>query len=131
MNLHGIVRGAITTVNPDIAAQWRVSAGSTQGANFKQVPAYATAVPVRIQSQPLKYSDQLHVQALNLAGIFRSVHMFGLNQGITRPNQKGGDYLQFPQAPGMAAQWWLTISVREQWPDWCRVLVCLQTSGPP
>lgn len=130
MNLHGIVRGAIGAVNADIAAQWRVSAGSTQGANFKQVPAYTAAVPVRIQAQPLKASDLRLVEALGMAGVFRSVHMFGLNQGITRPNQKGGDYLFFPQAPGLAAQPWLTVQVMEQWPDWCRVLVNLQTSGP-
>lgn len=131
MNLHGLVRGAIQSVNPDIPAQYVASAGNTQSASFKQVPAYAAAVPVRIQAQPLKYSDLMHVEALNIAGVFRSVHLYGLNQGITRPNQKGGDYLQFPQFPGMATQWWLTISVREQWPDWARVLVCLQTAGPP
>lgn len=131
MNLHALVRGAIQSVNPDITAQYLASTGSTQGANFKPVPSYAPQVPVRVQAQPLKYSDLQHVEALNLAGIFRSVHMYGINQGITRPNQKGGDYLQFSQAPGMAPQWWLTVSVREQWPDWCRVLVCLQVGNPP
>lgn len=130
MNLHAIVRGAITSVNPDILAQFQVSTGNTQSASFKQVPSYAAAVPVKIQAQPLKASDLHLVEALGLAGIFRSVHMFGLNQGITRPNQKGGDYLTFPQFPGMAAQPWLTIQVMEQWPDWCRVLVCLQLTGP-
>lgn len=130
MNLHGLVRGAIGAINPDIQAQYQASAGSAQSASFKQIPAYAATVPVRIQAQPLKASDLRLVEALGLAGVFRSVHMFGINQGITRPNQKGGDYLTFPQYPGAAAQPWLTIQVMEQWPDWCRVLVCLQTSGP-
>jgi hypothetical protein len=130
MNLHGLVRGAIQSINPDITAQYQASTGSAQGANFKQVPAYAAAVPVRIQAQPLKPSDLKLIEALGMAGVFRSVHMFGLNQGITRPNQKGGDYLTFPQFPGMAAQPWLTVQVMEQWPEWCRVLVCLQTAGP-
>lgn len=127
MNLHGIVRGAITSVNPDILAQFQVSTAPTQTASFKQVPAYAAAVPVRIQAQPLKASDLRHVEALNITGIFRSVHMFGLNQGVTRPNNKGGDLLTFLQFPGMTPQLWKTISVMEQWPDWCRVLVVLQT----
>lgn len=127
MNLHGIVRGAIQSVNPDIVAQFQVSTGATPSASFKQTPTYATAVPVRIQSQPLRASDLRHVEALNIAGIFRSVHMYGLNQGVTRPNNKGGDLLTFSQVPGMTPQVWKTLSVMEQWPDWCRVLVVLQT----
>lgn len=127
MNLHGLVRGAIQTVNPDIAAQFQVSTGAGQTAAFKQVPTYAAAVPVRIQSQPLRPSDLRHVESLNITGVFRSIHMYGLNQGVTRPNNKGGDLLTFAQFPGMTAQVWKTISVMEQWPDWCRVLVVLQT----
>ena len=126
INMHATVRGAIGTVNNDISAMFQASTGNTPNASGKQTPTYATAVPVKIQSQPLKYSDLQHVNNLNLSGTFRSVHMYGNTEGVVRPTQQGGDLLTFKQSPGVAARTWLVVSVMEVWAEWSRVLVCLQ-----
>jgi hypothetical protein len=126
INMHATVRGAITSVNNDIAASFQASTGNTPNASGKQTPTFATAVPVKIQSQPLKYSDLQHINNMNLTGVFRSVHMYGNTEGVVRPTQQGGDLLTFKQTPSSVTQTWKVVSVMETWPEWCRVLVCLQ-----
>lgn len=126
MNLHGMVRGAITTINPDITASFQRSTGNTVGADFSQTPTYATAVPVRIQSQALSGKDLRHAEFLNLQGVLRTVYMYGNTQGVVRPSQQGGDLLAFPLVPGGQTLNWLVVEVGETWPDWCKVTVCLQ-----
>lgn len=126
LNMRAIVRPAINAVNNDIDATFAASTGNTADGAGNQTPTYATAVPVKIQSQPLKYSDLQHINNMNLTGVFRSVHMYGNTEGVVRPTQQGGDLLTFKQSPGVATQTWLTVAVMEVWPNWCRVLVCLQ-----
>ena len=126
MNLHGTIRGAITSVNPDIIAQYRRSTGNTVGADFSQTPSYAPAVPVRIQPQALKGTALRHAEALNLQGVLRTVYMYGNTQAVFRPLQTGADLLQFPLVPNGPALNWLVVDVVETWPDWCNVTVCLQ-----
>lgn len=128
MNLHGIVRRAITTVNPDIAASFERSTGYAVDVNHKQVPGYAAAVPVRIQSQALSGGMLKHTDNLNLQGVLRSVYMFGNTQGVVRPTAEGGDLLTFKLVPGSADSIWKVVEVVETWPDWSHVIVCLQTS---
>lgn len=127
MNLHGIVRGAIQSVNPDITASFQRSNGFTVDANHKQIPAYASAVPVRIQSQAMSGGMLKHADRLNLQGVLRSLYMFGNTQGIVRPTAQGGDLLTFKLVPGAADSVWKVVEVVETWPDWSHVLVCLQT----
>lgn len=126
MNLHGIVRGAITTVNPDIPITWRASTGYASDAAGKQVPAYAADLTIQAQVQALAGDDLAHINMLNMQGIFRTVYMYGNKQGIVRPEARGGDILLFPQVPGGTVNTWLVVAVPETWPDWCRVIACLQ-----
>lgn len=127
MNLHGIVRGAITTVNPDVVAAWSQSIGPTVNADFSQTPGFAAAVNIRIQHQALKGPALKHAEYLNLQGTLRTVYMYGNKQGIFRPDQLGGDMLAFPLVPNTPVRNWLIVDVQETWPDWCCVTVCLQS----
>lgn len=131
MNLHGIVRGAITTVNPDTVVPYYKSTGFTQDATFAQVPAYAAAVNVPIQVQAATARDLKHERWLNIEGIKRAVYMYGNTQGIVRADEKGGDLLWFPQVPGGSSQLWKVVVVLETWPDWCKVGVVLQLDKAP
>lgn len=126
MNLHGIVRGAITTVNPDVTAMWSQSTGNTVNADFSQTPAYATAVPIRIQHQALTGGPLRHADALGLQGVLRTVYCYGNKQGVVREAQKGGDLLTFPLVPNGPTLNWLVVEVTETWPDWSCVIACLQ-----
>lgn len=128
MNLHGIVRGAITSVNPDISATFRQSIGNTVDAAGNQAPNYTDFPDVQIQVQAAEAEDLTHINNFNQEGVYRAVYMYGNTQGVVRPNRKGGDILQFPQELGDAVQDWLVVKVSETWPDWSKVTVCLQQS---
>jgi hypothetical protein len=130
LNLHGIVRGAINSVNPDIAGVYLASTGSTTDASGKRVPTYADPVDVQLQVQALTWRDLQHRDMQNIQGVARAVYMFGNTQGVVRPDVKGGDLLQFPQVRGGANAEWLVVGVLETWtPDvagWCKLGVVLQ-----
>ena len=61
-----------------------------------------------------------HVDGLNIQGELCSVYLNGQIYGVDRGTAKGGDKFVFN------SQTWLVVAVPEQWPDWCRVILCLQ-----
>lgn len=125
MNLHGMTRPYVTQVNPDIDATLIKSTGYTR-VNYQQVPTYSSA-PVRIQVQGVTPSSLQHMDALNIQGVLRQVHMYGNTAGVVRPDATGGDLLNFPQALGADIQTWKVVEVSETFPDWCSLVVQLQT----
>lgn len=127
MNLHGIVRGAITSVNPDISATLLRSNGYVTGADGKQVPVFLS-FSGKIQVQGVSAKDLEHTDYLNIQGVLRTVYLVGNWAGVVRADQKGGDIMKFPQVPGAAIQDWRVVSVKETWPDWCSVIVWLQST---
>lgn len=131
MNLHGIVRGAITSVNPDILVPYYKSTGYGQDATFAQVPQYAAPVNVPIQVQALTARELQHKELVNIEGLKRAVYMYGNTQGIVRADKKGGDLLYFPQVPQGTNYIWKVVVVFETWPDWCKVGVVLQLDVSP
>jgi len=126
MNLHGIVRGAITSVNPDVLATLRRPTGEyTTAPDGLRTPEYDERTDVPIQVQALSGKDVQHMDALNIQGVLRSVHLDGDWQGVFRPDGLGGDLFTFGYA-GAPARTWLVVQVMETWPDWSRVVVQLQ-----
>jgi hypothetical protein len=134
MNLHGIVRPAINSVNSDKTALYLASVGAVSNADFSQTPQYAPGVPVRIQIQPLDKEGLNHVEKLNLTGVFRNVYMFGNTQGVVRVQAKGGDLLQFQPFQGEAVQNWKVVEPAGPWDvnsgGWTKLIVVLQTDTP-
>ncbi len=127
MNLHGIVRGVISAVNPDQTIALLRSTGYTTDAASKQIPTFATLTgPAQVQASSGKDIERMN--NLNIQGIFRTVYLYGNWVGIVRADSKGGDILKFPQVPGAVVQDWKIVNVKETWPDWCSVIVCLQTT---
>lgn len=126
MNLHGIVRGAINSVNPDKPAVLRRYLGEIMGPGRKPVPTYYPDQNVSLQLQPLTKGDLMHVDGLNLQGLFKSIHINGAFYSVNRTMQKGGDLFIID---GLT---WLVIEPLELWDTgWCRLLVCLQTDDEP
>lgn len=125
MNLRQIANSMIQITNPNISVTWINSGGYTTGTDGTRTPT-TTSTTILAQVQGLSASDLRHVDALNIQGVVRSVHMYGNVQGVVRADQKGGDILQFPEIPGGTVKNWRVIQVMETWPEWSRVLVVLQ-----
>lgn len=117
MNLHQIAAGAIGAVNPFINVLYRKSTGSTQDATFKRTPTYRDFPSTPIQLQGLSAKDLEHLDALNIQGVLRSIHMNGDTQGVNRGDAQGGDLFVIQGVT------WLVVHVMETWPDWSRVVV--------
>lgn len=126
MNLHAMVRGAITTVNPDVTISLKRASGYTTGSNGKQVATYAGTVSGPAQIQAMDKGGLRHMNELNITGIVRKVYLYGNWMGVIRTDKTGGDVLTFAQIPGGAAEDWKIVTVFETWPDWCCVGVVLQ-----
>lgn len=127
LNLHGIVRGVIQSVNGDITAVLRRNTGYTIAPNGKQIPTTSDTTG-SIQEQALGPSDLRHVNDLNIQGVMRKVYMYGDWGGPVRADQVGGDILLFPHVRGGPAVPWKIVTVFETWTDsgWCAVGVVLQ-----
>lgn len=122
MNLHGIVRRAITTVNADVPGVMMVSLGTyTTDAAGHRVPAYSEQ-DVTVQLQPLTYTDLMKLDGLNLQGIKKKAYVNGNFEGVNRSKQKGGDKLI------VNGETWLITQPLEEWTDWCAFAVTLQVS---
>lgn len=120
MNLHAIVSGAVSAINPMQTATLRASAGYTQAADGSQVPAYAAPVTVSAQIQALTYSDLKQLDGLNQTGDARAIYVSGSMNGVSRPDVSGGDMLI------IAGQNWLVTQSLEQWPDWVKIAAVRQ-----
>lgn len=131
-NLHGLVRGAINSINPDIMGLWLVSTGTIIDDAGGSTPQYATPAPVKLQVQAVKGSDLRKYDFLQAQGVYRAVYMYSSPDGINRELQKGADLLKFPQYPRGPAVTWLVSAVDEPWTAgngslaWARVIVTLQ-----
>ena len=124
MNLHGIVRGAITTVNPDITAVLARSTGYTDDGIGQQVPTYSSSqVPANIQASTFK--DLQQVDAINQNGELRSAYLFGVSHAVVRSLEKGGDTLTFLDEDATYSEW-LVVKVLEQWSNWVKVAITRQ-----
>lgn len=123
MNLHGIVRGAITAVNPDVTVAISESTGYTTSADFEQVPTYTT-IPAQAQIQALTGKDLKQLDGMNLNGTLRAIYFYGDVEAIVRVMRKGGDLITDSNN-----NVWLVNQVLETWPDWCKVAVTLQNGA--
>jgi len=122
MNLRGIANAATRAINPNIPAQILASIGYTTSPDGSRVPGYADPVDVQIQRQELSQKDLLHIDGLNISGVLASIYINGNWYSVNRADGKGGDIIRFNE------QEWLVIAVPELWPDWTRVIACLQRS---
>ena len=134
LNLHGMVRGVITSSNSDIPITYLQSTGNTVSDTGKSTPAYAAPVTIMGQVQPVTGSQIRKYSFLQAQGTYKSVHLYGDIEAIQRVSNSGGDLLQFPIVPGGPVYTWLVSKVDETWnTGWCRVIVTLQLdpNNPP
>ncbi|WP_277963897.1 hypothetical protein [Pseudomonas sp. RIT-To-2] len=119
MNLHGIVSGAVGTVNPFVSGTMRVSTGYTTSGSGSRTPTYSDT-GVSVQLQALGYKDLQQIDGLNLQGVVKAAYVKGNFNGVNRPKKQGGDVLI------IGADTWLIVQPLEEWPDWCKFVINLQ-----
>ena len=124
MNLHGIVSGAIGTVNPLIPVQIKVSTGYVTAPDGSRSSGYAPPATVMAQIQALSYNDIIQADNLNIQGVRRKMYIQGEVDGLVRPGNKGGDLVLMPDGST-----WLVAMVDEHWPDWTAAIITLQNGA--
>lgn len=132
MNLHGIVRSAITAVNPDVTATLRRSNGYSTLSDGTQVPAYTEVAGIVVQVQALTYSDLQHLDGLNIQGVRRAIYLNGAAMGVVRNLQVGGDVFVFPAGTMPEGSVWLVAHIIEQWgpgAEWCKACITTQNGA--
>lgn len=121
LNLHDIVRGAITQVNDDQPATLYSSTGYTNNQGIL-TPTY-TVGNIMVQAQAKDHSGLVHDRALNYSTSFMTVYAYGNLSDLDRPSGKGNDLLN------IAGKWWSITQVNEWWPDWCSVEITQQVDA--
>lgn len=124
MNLHGLARGMISAVNPEITVIVRVSVGSVTNPDGTRTPKYASPVLITAQVQELSIKDLRQTEGLNLGGVSRAFYTNGRVDGTVRVLLKGGDVLVLPDGTV-----WLVVAVPESWPDWTKAIISLQNDS--
>lgn len=139
INLHNVVRGAITTVYPDDAVVVLTPAGYTVGADYAQTPTYAPAIRVLAQSQPVNERAVTLLRQTRENTIWRDFYIYGPPPGFSRADGWGGALLYW------AGYEWLVDQVLEDYAsgggvDWSKLRAVRQrrveppelgTSSPP
>ena len=129
MNLHSVVSGAISVVNPPVVVSIQRSTGSTQSptGDGTPVPTYDTPYSVPAQVQPITSRDLLQMNGLNQGGVKKAIYINGAVDGVVRPLLKGGDLVTFPDATV-----WLVVQVLEGFnltAGWTKAVLVLQNGG--
>ncbi|EPY4576201.1 hypothetical protein ACXDKZ_002020 [Klebsiella pneumoniae] len=120
MNLHSIVRSAISAVNPRVEAQIYRSSGPVKNQDYSTSPGFEPPVTMMVQKQALSQEDIRHMDNMNIQGVLVSIWTDGNWCGINRDRQQGGDKFV------IGNETWLVVAVPEVWPDWTRVIACQQ-----
>jgi hypothetical protein len=125
MNLHAIVAGAIGIVNPFIMVTIRRSTGYTTAPDGSRQPTHETlSGPAQVQDLSSDQLSMLSDAGFNIQGARKNVYINGSWSGVVRADEAGGDVFLFGGAE------WLVTMVSEQWPDWCKVIVTMQSPRP-
>ena len=129
MNLHAIVRNAITAVNPDQTVILLASAGQAQGEDYTQRPLWHPAVSVPAQVQPVPDKTLQWLLQTRQNTIWRDCYLYGSVTGLERATAQGGDMLYFEGSE------WQVDQVLEAWnptAGWTKVR-CIQVraTDPP
>lgn len=116
-NLHGVVRGAIQSINQDTPGTVYISTGNT---NVRGILT-PTFVPVQamLQVQAQKHDPLRHQNNLQYSNSYLTIYAYGNFSDLERPSNQGGDVVQFQRVLDDGPQWYYISQVLEWWPGWC------------
>lgn len=125
MNLHQRVSGIISRVNPMLTVTVRHATGVTQNADFTRVPTYSTTTMLG-QVQALTSAELAQVDGLNIQGEKLAIYVNGNLEGVSRPDNAGGDLVTLPDGSV-----WLVTIMLENWnrmDGWTKAAIVRQPS---
>lgn len=135
LNLHQIVRGAVTFNNADQTLTLYRSLGtfSRDPATMQNVPNVAAGVSVRGQVQSIKSDEIVQTERVSFSETVRKLYLYSTSApgdrpwGAWRPLSRTGDYVL--DANG---NYWYVDAVVEDFTDsgWVSLQVILQTTPP-
>ena len=128
LNLHKLVRSAVTSVNPDQCVVVLRSAGQTISESFLQEPLYFPAVSTMAQPQPVPDSALQFLVQERQNTVWHDFYLDGDWNALLREAEKGGDLLYWDGAE------WLVEQVVERWnptAGWTKVRCTRQRETPP
>lgn len=126
LNVRGIVRAGINTINPDIPIVILQSGGFTVLPGGIQSPAYLQAVSAIAQIQPIPSEELQHIANFNASSVYYDLYIDGDFHGLNRADEKGGDLIYFDGFE------WLVISRTEAFSlssNWTKVRVVQQKTA--
>lgn len=131
LNLHHVVRGAITSIHPDESCILYQSIGQ-KNVKGKVTPIYAEPKTVKGNFQPLSTDALTHMEAMNQTPCDEQVFLYSDTDlpvsGMHRlPITRNGDFIK--RSDGT---WWLIVSVIKDWSwdGWANVGIKRQTTHP-
>ena len=134
MNLHDIVRGAITAVARDLPAELYVMTGEQErGERGDLLPVFEQPVEVLGQWQSIKADEIIQTERISEASTVRRVYLKATDDAASRPWAswrplgRSGDFLKDEHG-----NFWLVDAVIEDFTHegWVCVQVVLQTVAP-
>lgn len=140
LNLHGLVRGAISAIHPEVPATLYQSQGQTTGPGGEIRAVYAPGRAVSAQIQSEGPSVLAQVDRVGQEEVSRKFYLFSDPEpgqrvaGIVRPLSRNGDMLHLAEA-GQGAEagtWWLVEATIEDFSrsGWVSVRATLQVKPP-
>jgi hypothetical protein len=123
VNLHQRVSGVIGRVNPPLTVTVRHATGVTKNADFTRTPTYSTTTMLG-QVQALTAAELAQVDGLNIQGEKLAIYVNGNLEGVSRPDNAGGDLVTLPDGSV-----WLVVLVDEGWnrtAGWTRAAIVRQ-----
>ena len=130
INLHNVVRGAITSIHPDQNCTLYQSIGQ-RNVKGKVTPVYAEPKNVKANFQPLDTNTLKHLEALNDTAASEQVFLYS-DESCPIAGQKRLPVTRTGDILNVENQWWLITSVIEDWVQdgWCNVGVHKQVNPP-
>lgn len=131
INLHNLVRGAITSIHPDECAILRQSLGQR---NIKGTvtPLYSRQINVKAQFQSASSGELYHANYVGESELIRKVYLYAEPSlppfAMNRPLGRSGDYIY--RLDGKT--WWLVTGVSDDFTNvgWVCVMAKLQVKTP-
>ncbi len=124
MNLRGIANTVTQSINPNVSAEIYKYKSYGVADDGSTKPVFEDPVTMDVQKQAISQPDLQHADNINLQGKFASIYTNGNWCGMDRKRGQGGDIFV------IGDDTWLVVDVPEIWPDWTRVIACLQTTSP-